>query len=93
MWSVRTVVSWRPDEDRAQSSKQDLLESGRARPASGRRLRLIVRTRETSLLISEAARVRTALIHRLDGDPTEAIYGADCRIPSHTPQNLFFGIV
>jgi hypothetical protein len=37
------------------------------------RVVIIVRTRATSLLLSEAARVRTSSIHRLDGDPTEAI--------------------
>jgi hypothetical protein len=56
VWSVRTVVSWHPDGS--------CLTSGRSRPASGGRLRLIVRTRATSLLIFEAARIRMALIYR-----------------------------
>jgi hypothetical protein len=34
---------------------------------------IIVRTRATSLLLFEAASVRTSSIHRPDGDPTEAI--------------------
>jgi hypothetical protein len=68
------------------------LTSGRARPTSGERLRLIVQTRGTSLLISEAARVRTALIYRPDGGPTEAIYIPQIASHSILPHKiLLFG--
>jgi len=52
-----------------------------------------VQTRATCLLVPNAARVRTMLMYRPDGDPTEAIYTLDCRILSHTPHNLLFGIL
>jgi hypothetical protein len=85
VWSVRTGM---------ELSRPDLscLTFGRARPASGGRLRLIVRMRATSLLISEAARVRTALIYRPDGGPTEAIYIPQIAAHSILPHKiLLFG--
>jgi hypothetical protein len=66
-----------------------LLESGRewspivrTGPASvrmraattGRTVSKTVQTRATCLLVPNAARVWTTLMHRPDGDPTEAIY-------------------
>jgi hypothetical protein len=66
------------------------LTSRRARPASGGQLRLIVRTRATNMLISEAAGVRTALIYLPEERPTEAIYTPECRSLHHTPQNPSF---
>jgi hypothetical protein len=66
------------------------LTSGRAWPASGRRLRLIFRTRTTILLIFEAAYFQTALIYRPDGGPTEAIYIPLLASFHHTPQNPSF---
>jgi hypothetical protein len=66
----------------------------RTRAAStGRTVSKTVRTSVTCLLVPNAARVRTTLIHRLDRDPTEAIYTPDCHILSHTPHNLLFGIL
>jgi hypothetical protein len=59
-------------------SGQDLSESGRELSSSSERSLYIVRTRETSLLLSEAASVWTSSIHRPDGDPTEAI-----KTPAH----------
>jgi hypothetical protein len=50
-------------------------------------------TRATCLFVPNAARVQTTLMHRPDGDPTEALYTPDCRILSHTPHNLLFGIL
>jgi len=70
------------------ASGKDLIASGRTWPASGGRLRLIVWTRATSLLISEAARVRTVLIHHPDGDPTEAINSPARRSLSTIPHKI-----
>jgi hypothetical protein len=58
--------------------RQDLTVSGRALSSSSERSLYIVQTRATSLLLSEAASVRTSSIHRPDGDPTEAI-----KTPAH----------
>jgi len=66
------------------------LTSRRAQPASSGRLRLIVQTRATILLIFEVARVQTALIYRPDGGPTEAIYIPLLASFHHTPQNPSF---
>jgi hypothetical protein len=57
-----------------------LMESGRALSSSSERSLYIVQTRATSLLLSEAASVRTSSIHRPDGDPTEAINSLAHRI-------------
>jgi hypothetical protein len=62
--------------------------SGRAQPISGGRLKLIVRMRVTSLLLFEAARVRTASIYRPDGDPTEAIKNPARRSLSTIPHKI-----
>jgi hypothetical protein len=68
------------------------LMSERTRQASGGRLRLIVRTRATSLPISEAARVQTALICRQEWLPTEAIYISQIAAHSILPHKiLLFG--
>jgi hypothetical protein len=64
--------------------------SRRALASSCGRLLYIVRTRATSLLLSEAARVRTSLKHSPDGDPTVAIKGPDRRSILHTPHNPSF---
>jgi hypothetical protein len=61
-------------------SGQDLMESGRALSSSSERSLYIVRTRATSLLLSEAVSVLTSSIHRPDGDPTEAINSLARRI-------------
>jgi hypothetical protein len=90
VWSVRTVyidvqtaLPWSPDGDGAHISGHDLTESGRALSSSSERSLYIVRTRVTSLLLSEAASVRTSSIHRSDGDPTEAIKTPTSRISSY----------
>jgi hypothetical protein len=54
-------------------SGQDLTESGLALSSSSEQSLYIVRTRATSLLLFEAASVRTSSIHRPDRDSTEAI--------------------
>jgi hypothetical protein len=54
-------------------SGQDLTEFGRVLSSSSEWSLYIVRTRATSLLLSEAASVRTSSTHHPDGDPTEAI--------------------
>jgi hypothetical protein len=77
---VRTALSWSPDRDGGQMSGQDLMESRRALSSSSERSLYIVRTRATSLLLSEAASVRTSSTHRLDGDPTVAINSPARRI-------------
>jgi hypothetical protein len=70
------------------------LTSGHAQLASGRRLKLIVRTRATYLLITDTVRVQTALIHRSDGEPTEAIYTPKSPIsPSYPTKSLFWALV
>jgi len=71
------------------ASGQSLLASGRewsqifrTRPAYvrmlaatiGRTISNTVQTCATCLLVPNVARVRTTLMHRPDGDPTEAIY-------------------
>jgi hypothetical protein len=61
----------------------------RAEP-NGRTIKIDVRMRATSLHGSEAARVQTALIHRPDGDPTDAIYTLVRRISLIPHHNLFF---
>jgi hypothetical protein len=61
-------------------SGQDLMEFGRALSSSSERSLYIVRTRATSLLLPEAASVRTSSIHRPDGGPTEAINSPARRI-------------
>jgi hypothetical protein len=61
----------------------------RAAP-NGRTIRIDVRTCATCPLIFEAVRVRTALIHRPVGDPTEAIYTPSRRLSTLPHQNLPF---
>jgi hypothetical protein len=56
----------------------------------GRTIRIDVRTLATCPHGSEAARVRTALIDRPDGDPTEAIYTPGRRLSTLPHQNLPF---
>jgi hypothetical protein len=51
-----------------------LLESGREWSPIVQTEPACVRTRATCLLVPNAARVRTRLMHRPDKDPTEAIY-------------------
>jgi len=87
---VRTALSWSPDGDGAHMSGQDLTESGRALSSSSERSLYIVRTRATSLLLFEAASVRTSSIHRPDGDPTKAIKTPARGIHSLPPQNHCF---
>jgi hypothetical protein len=77
---VRTAISWSPDGDGAHMSGQELMESVRTLSSLSERSLYIVRTRATSLLLSEAASVRTSSIHRPDGDPTEAINSPAHRI-------------
>jgi hypothetical protein len=70
VWSVRTVYI-------------DVLTewwSGRLSLGVRTRVVIIVRTCATSLLLFEAASVRTSTTHRLDGDPTEAIKNPAHRI-------------
>jgi hypothetical protein len=63
----------------------------RMRAASfGWTVRLIVLKRATSLLIFDAARVWTALLHCPDGDPAEAIYTPGCHFSSLPHHNLTF---
>jgi hypothetical protein len=76
MWSVRTALSWSPDGDGAHMFGQDLMESGHALSSSSERSLYIVRTCTTSLLLSEAASVRTSS----NRDPTEAINSPARRI-------------
>jgi hypothetical protein len=90
---VQTALPWSPDGDGAHMSRQDLTESGRALSSSSERSLYIVRTRATSLLLSEAASVRTSSIHRPNGDPTEAIKTPARRILPYTPQNLKFWLL
>jgi len=86
VWSVR-MVSIGVQTDKSQDGT--LLESGREwSPIVRTRLACVrmraattgwtvsktVRTRATCLLVPNAARVWTKLLHRSDGDPTEAIY-------------------
>jgi hypothetical protein len=52
-----------------------------------------VPTRATCLHGSEAVRVRTALIHRPDGDPTEAIYTLVAAYPLYPTKIFLFGIL
>jgi hypothetical protein len=53
-----------------------------------------VRTRATCLLVPNAARVRTKLLHHPDGGPTDKGYiYPKIAIHSHTPHNLLFGIL
>jgi hypothetical protein len=86
---VRTALSWSPDGDGAHMSGQDLMESGRALSSSSERSLYIVRMHATSLLLSEAASVRTSSIHRPDGDPTVAIKTHARHIHSLPPQNIW----
>jgi hypothetical protein len=64
-------------------SGQDLTESGRALSSSSERSLYIIRTRATSLLLSEVVSVRTSSIHRPDGDPTVAIKTLLAAFPSY----------
>jgi hypothetical protein len=97
VWSVRTVsIEVRTDKWSRWYSLG--VRTGpacvrRRAATTGRTISKTVRTHATCLLFSNAARVRTTLMHRLDGDPTEAIYTPDCRILSHTPHNLLIGIL
>jgi hypothetical protein len=70
---VRTVLFWSPNGNGAQSSRRDLLASGRVRQLPEGRL-VKPSGLATCLLVHNAARVWTTLMHRPDGDPTEAIY-------------------
>jgi hypothetical protein len=69
--------------------RQDLTESGRALSSSSERSLYIVRTRVTSLLLSEAVSVRTSSIHRPERDPTEAIKTPTRRISSYPTKSEF----
>jgi hypothetical protein len=57
---------------------------------NGRMVRIVVRTRATCPLVSNAARVRMALIHRPDGDPTDSIKAHGRRFSTLPHQNLSF---
>jgi hypothetical protein len=57
---------------------------------NGQTVELFVRTRAVCPLVSNAAHVWTTLIHRLDGDPTEAIYTPGHRLSTLPHQNLTF---
>jgi hypothetical protein len=88
---VRTALSWSPDGDGAHMSGQDLTESRLVLSSSSERSLYIVWTRATSLLLSEAASVRTSSIHRPDGDPTEAIKTPARHIHSLPHKIIVFG--
>jgi hypothetical protein len=57
---------------------------------NGRTVKLTVRTRATCPLVSNAARVQTTLLHRLDGDPTGSIKALGRCIFTLPHQNLSF---
>jgi hypothetical protein len=90
---VWTALPWSPDGDGAHMSGQNLTESGCTLSSSSERSLYIVRTRATSLLLSEATSVRTSSIHRPERDPTEAIKTPARRILPHSPQNLNFWLL
>jgi hypothetical protein len=57
---------------------------------NGRTVSLPVRTRTTCPLVSNAMRVLTALIHRLDEDPTGSIKAPSRHISPYPHQDLSF---
>jgi hypothetical protein len=78
IFGVRTRLELcRPDDP--------CIASGSALASSCGWLLYIVPTSATSLLLSEAAGVRTSLKHRPDGGPTVAIKGPDRHILSTIP--------
>jgi len=81
--------SWRPDRWSLVIRTRSGYVQTRAAP-NGRTIRIDVRTRATCPLISEVARIRTALIHRPNEDPTEAIYTPGHCLSTLPHQNLPF---
>jgi hypothetical protein len=58
----------------------------------GRTIRLLVRTHATCPHISEAARVRTALMIRPNGDPTGSIYTLVAALSPYPTKKSSFGL-
>jgi hypothetical protein len=80
--------SWRPD------GWSLVVQTGssyvRTRAATnGRMVRILVRTHAICPLVSNAARIRTTLIHRPDGDPTCPIYRQSPLVLLTPPKSLF----